>query len=121
MRKCYKAAICHLFFLLLSCQAYASLNYCSGESQSQLLQNIDRFYVDPGTVYISPKEILLNLSGNLLPIRNLFADSEGVYVLAEEILTAKAYDGIWTCAWCGEQNNGGNYCTTCFKLRREKK
>jgi hypothetical protein len=121
MRKGYMTALCSLFFLLFCCQAHADMSYQLEESHRPLLEKIDKFYVEPGTVYVSPNEILLNLSGNLLPIKNLFADSEGVFVLAEEILSARASEGSWTCAWCGQENNGGNYCRVCFKLRKEKK
>lgn len=122
MRKFYILTIGSLFFILFCCQMHADINHYLKEPHSLLLEKTNnKFYVEPGTIYVSPNEILLNISGNLVPIKNLFADSEGVFVLAEEILSAKADVSIWTCAWCGEQNNGGNYCTTCFKLRKEKK
>ncbi len=115
------AIVFKLFLLSLCCNAYA--DPCSNSEQYQVnfLEMMDnKFYIEPETIYVSPKEILLNISGELLPIKHLFSDDGGVFVLAEEILMAKAKDGPWTCAWCGEPNDGGNYCTTCFKLRREK-
>jgi hypothetical protein len=124
MKKYNKTLICKLFFLLFCCQAHADadMDFYSEKPHSLLLEKIDnKFYVEPGTVYISPSEILLNLSGNLVPIKTLFSDREGIFVLAEEILSAKANEGVWTCDWCGELNNGGNYCNTCFKLRKDKK
>lgn len=115
------AVVLQLLFLPLCCNAYADPCPNSEELHAKFLGMTDnKFYVEPGTIYVSPKEILLNISGELLPIKNLFSDDGGVFVLAEEILMAKAKDGPWNCAWFGEPNNGGNYCTTCFKLRREK-
>src|SRR5262249_20817054 len=113
-KKCYKMAIFQLLFLLLCCQANAEMSLCPEKLHSGLQEKVNnKFYVEPGTVYVSPNEIMLNLSGNLLPIKALFSDSEGVFVLAEEIISAKAKEGVWYCAYCGEPNNGGNYCTTC--------
>ena len=97
------------------------MGHFSEESYNLLREKIDnKFYIEPGTVYVSPKEILLNLSGNLVPIKNLFSDNEGIFVLAEEILSVQAREGIWTCYWCEEQNNGGNFCKLCYRLRKEK-
>lgn len=87
-----------LFFLFFCCNAFADI--CSNSEEHDIVKKLDvrivdnKFYVEPGTIYISPTQILLNISGEFLPVRNLFSDDGGVFVLAEEILAAKAKDGF---------------------------
>lgn len=78
-----------------------------------------KFYVESDMLYVSSKALFLNVAGEMLPINNLFSDQEGIFILGQEIIMARAKDGYWNCAWCGQSNFGGNYCTTCFKIRRE--
>jgi hypothetical protein len=82
----------------------------------QLVEN--KFYIQPGTIYFSPTQILLNLSGNLFPIKHLFCDEMGVFVLVEEIYDLKAQNDYWECRHCGTLNEGRRYCSLCLKPRK---
>ncbi len=45
-------------------------------------QSIDgKFYVEPGTVYIAPDGIFLNVEDNFVPISGVCVDEGGIYVL----------------------------------------
>lgn len=121
MKRYYRIAVVFNLFFLSFCCNVSAVSSNLEECHAKILDMTDnKFYVEPGTIYISPKEILLNVSGEFLPVKNLFSDDKGIFVLAEEILIAKSKESPWICAWCGQDNYGGNYCTTCYKLRREK-
>lgn len=44
-----------------------------------------KFYVEPGTVYVAPNGIFLNLDGNYIPVGMVCSDEVGVYVLEYEL------------------------------------
>lgn len=78
---------------------------------SRVLDN--KVYLKPGSVYVAPYQIFLNVEGTLLPIKNLSADGEGVFITVEEIVTA-AKNKTWRCRWCQRVNSmEDRWCAGC--------
>jgi hypothetical protein len=80
---------------------------------SKIIEN--RVYLEPGTVYISPNQIFLNLNGQLLPIETLSTDEGGIFVTVEGVLNAtRKNNEAWKCRRCGRINSiEDKWCETC--------
>jgi hypothetical protein len=81
----------------------------------------NKYYIEPGTIYVSQSQIFLNVSGCLVPINSLFCDEAGIYALVDELLESRAGNDSWICDHCGTKNNGGSFCSLCMKRRKEAK
>jgi hypothetical protein len=114
----YKAFLVLGLFLAYTCSSFASapleneLDISSFLRSNRVVDN--KIYLQPGTVYIAPDQILLNVEGQLLPIGNLSADSEGVFVTTEGLMAARRNNETWTCRRCGRTNSiEDRWCRTC--------
>ena len=104
-------------FLAYACSTFADtinenhLPIDSFLSSNRVVNN--KVYLMPGMVYMAPNQILLNMEGDFLPIENLSADSEGVFVTIDEIVIA-AEKRTWRCNGCRRVNSmEDRYCTRC--------
>ncbi len=117
--KIRKAFLVLGLFLAYTCNSFASshlkneLDISSFLSSNKVVDN--KIYLQPGTVYVAPDQILLNIEGQLLPIGNLSADAEGVFVFIEELVTAaKKNNEAWTCRKCQRVNSmEDKWCRRC--------
>ena len=75
----------------------------------------DRIYLETNLIYIHPKGIFLNFTGQLLQVRSLSSDENGVFISLEE-LKAGFWGDTWICpnSNCGYENyNAVRYCGIC--------
>lgn len=80
MRRYRIIAVVFKLLLPLCCSVYADPCFNSEEHHAKFLEMTDnKFYVEPGTIYVSPKKILLNISGEFVPVKHLFSDEGGGY------------------------------------------
>ena len=110
-------------FLAYSVSSFASVHLENELDISSFLRSnkvIDnKVYLKPGTIYVAPDQILLNLDGQLLPIGNLSADAEGIFVTIEEMMMA-AKNETWTCRKCKRVNSmEDRWCARCGRAWNE--
>jgi hypothetical protein len=76
----------YIIFNLFGCLAYLQ-GFASQEFE-------EKFYVTPGSVYVAPNAIYVNMDGHLIPVSRIAVDENGVYV--EEVLAGR----LTFCARC---------------------
>ena len=118
----YKAFLFLGLLLAYTCSSFASapleneLDFSSFLRSNRVVDN--KIYLQPGTVYVAPDQILLNVEGQLLPIENLSADSEGVFVTIEGLMAAR--NGAWRCSKCQTRNSTEDrWCIKCGNYWRD--
>jgi len=78
-----------------------------------------KYYIYPGTVYIAPNGIFLNIDNDLVAISSVFSDKNGVYVTMEEL---KSVGRTWICDVCYFDNPSYlQYCDRCGSPRPKPK
>lgn len=78
-----------------------------------------KYYIYPGTVYVAPDGIFLNIDNDLVEISSVFSDKNGVYVTIEELRSAGR---TWMCDVCYLDNPSYlQYCQNCGSPRPKQK
>ncbi len=65
-------------------------------SQEHCLPKIKKYYVDPTQIGFSQTQILIHFEEEWQPVRALFSDEKGLYIIPEHF--------PWTCQECNEPN-----------------
>lgn len=64
----------------------------------------EKIYVPPGSVYVAPTGIFLNINDEMVKVDQLFTDSQGVYVIADGMNPECVKWRYWQCPFCEQKN-----------------
>ncbi len=68
----------------------------------------EKLYVKMDQVIVKEDSILINLSGNLYPVTGLYKDSQGLHVMAKEVVDDHTFS--WTCPLGHSSPDGSGMC-----------
>ena len=99
-----KKLIFSFFYCLLSLQCFAN----------DLEELNDKFYLSPGSVYVAPDAIYINLNGSFISVTRIAVDENGLYA----VLNSDVRVGY--CSKCGNNYSGSlrNHLKTCPANKR---
>lgn len=102
-------------FCMLSLLALSLTLSVFGQSVLTKIEN-GKAYLAPGSIYVGAERIYLHGDEGLIPISAVHSDSEGLYLLEEDLVGKKWYTS-WTCR-CGEINGEKDErCWNCGRPR----
>lgn len=96
-----KKMLSSIYLLLLNVCAFAQTTSLDDNS------NEGKLYVQPGSVYVGPNQILINKDGLFFPVKSISVDEQGVYAIRYE----DKFDVI--CGECGLEYNLFKQSTVC--------
>jgi hypothetical protein len=113
------------FFFILFVISYSYESFANQFLKEETVHNIGhsiklnetfdgKIYLAPGAIYVTETGICIHCQGNIIAVKQIGTDENGVYVLSKEC----RFDQDWECPKCHHVNNGNrHYCTNCNYCR----